>query len=64
VHSNVVSIAMVEAAVRSASTGLPVKIADVLETAYEEALATVQDPVLQAALKAWPNVLKVVGLGS
>jgi len=64
VHSNVISIAMVEAAVRSASTGLPVKIADVLETAYEEALATVQDPVLQAALKAWPNVLKVVGLES
>ncbi|MEI8408395.1 MULTISPECIES: Gfo/Idh/MocA family protein [unclassified Kribbella] len=64
VHSNVISIAMVEAAVRSASTGLPVKIADVLETAYEEALATVQDPVLQAAVKAWPNVLKVVGLES
>ncbi|WP_433162344.1 Gfo/Idh/MocA family protein [Kribbella sp. CA-247076] len=62
VHANVVSVAMVEAAVRSASTGLPVTIADVLETAYQEALETVQDPALQAALKAWPDVLKVVGL--
>ncbi|TDD17359.1 Gfo/Idh/MocA family oxidoreductase [Kribbella turkmenica] len=62
VHANVVSVAMVEAAVRSASTGSPVTIADVLEAAYEETLETVRDPALQAALKAWPNVLKVVGL--
>lgn len=62
VHSNVISVAMVEAAVRSASLGTPVRIADVLETAYEEALATVQDTNLQSALKAWPSVLTVVGL--
>ncbi len=64
VHSNVVSVAMVEAAVRSAATGAPVRIADVLQSAYEEALDAVQDPALHAALKAWPNVLKVVGLES
>jgi predicted dehydrogenase len=64
VHSNVVSVAMVEAAVRSAATGAPVRIADVLESAYAEALTTTQDPTLHAALKAWPNVLKVVGLES
>jgi predicted dehydrogenase len=62
VHSNVISVAMVEAAVRSASLGTPVRIADILESAYEEALATVQDSNLQAALKAWPSVLQVVGL--
>jgi predicted dehydrogenase len=62
VHSNVISIAMVEAAVRSAATGSPVRIADVLESAYQEALTTTQDATLLATMKAWPNVLKVVGL--
>ena len=62
VHSNVVSVAMVEAAVRSASLGTPVRIADVITDAHTEALATVHDEPLHAALKAWPNVLKVVGL--
>ncbi|MFF0340236.1 Gfo/Idh/MocA family protein [Kribbella sp. NPDC004875] len=62
VHSNVISIAMVEAAVRSANTGVPVRIADVITDAYDEALATIQDPALHAALKAWPNPLKAVGL--
>ena len=62
VHSNVISVAMVEAAVRSASTGTPVRIADVLESAYAEALDTVQDTRLRAVLDGWPSVLKVVGL--
>ncbi|WP_327637828.1 Gfo/Idh/MocA family oxidoreductase [Kribbella sp. NBC_00482] len=62
VHSNVVSIAMVEAAVRSANTGVPVRIADVITGAHTEALATTEDPALHAALKAWPNPLKAVGL--
>jgi predicted dehydrogenase len=62
VHSNVVSIAMVEAAVLSANTGVPVRIADVIAAAYTEALATTQDAALHAALKAWPNPLKAVGL--
>ena len=62
VHSNVISVAMVEAAVRSASLGTPVRIADVITDAHTEALATVQDPTLHAALKAWPNPLKAVGL--
>ena len=64
VHSNVISVAMVEAAVRSASTGTPVRIADVITDAYTEAVATVQDPALKAALEAWPNPLKAVGLES
>jgi predicted dehydrogenase len=64
VHSNVVSVAMVEAAVRSASLGTPVLVADVITDAYEQAVATVKDPTLLAALQAWPNVLKVVGLES
>ncbi|MEU8227587.1 Gfo/Idh/MocA family oxidoreductase [Kribbella sp. NPDC048915] len=62
VHSNVISIAMVEAAVRSAGTGEVVRIADVISAAYEEALATTQDAQLLATLKAWPSPLKAVGL--
>ncbi|MEV5964863.1 Gfo/Idh/MocA family oxidoreductase [Kribbella sp. NPDC051952] len=62
VHSNVISIAMVEAAVRSASSGAPVQIADVLEAAYAEALATTEEASLRATLESWPSVLKVVGL--
>ena len=62
VHSNVISLAMVESAVRSASLGTPVRIADVITDAYTEALATVDAPALRAALQAWPNPLKAVGL--
>ncbi|GAA2795595.1 Gfo/Idh/MocA family protein [Kribbella solani] len=62
VHANVVSIAMVEAAVRSARAGVPVQIADVITDAYAEALETITTPSLQAALAAWPNPLKAVGL--
>jgi len=62
VHSNVISVAMVEAAVRSAALGTPIRVADVLESAYQEAMATVHDANLRAALKAWPSVLQVVGL--
>lgn len=64
VHSNVISVAMVEAAVRSASTGTPVRVADVITDAYTEAVATVHDPALKAALESWPNPLKAVGLES
>ncbi|MFI6828624.1 Gfo/Idh/MocA family protein [Kribbella sp. NPDC050241] len=62
VHSNVISVAMVEAAVRSASLGTPVRVADVLESAYAEALTTVQDARLRTTLESWPTVLKTVGL--
>lgn len=62
VHSNVISLAMVEAAVRSANTGVPVRIADVITEAYTEALSTTQNPDLLAALKSWSSPLAAVGL--
>jgi hypothetical protein len=62
VHANVISVAMVEAAVRSTSTGARVRIADVLADAHAEALATEQNGVLLAALKSWPSVHEAVGL--
>ncbi|GAB2552245.1 Gfo/Idh/MocA family protein [Kribbella endophytica] len=57
VHSNVISVAMVEAAVQSAAHGVPVRIADVVAAAFTEALDTVQQPELLAALKAWEDDL-------
>ncbi|HZX06041.1 Gfo/Idh/MocA family oxidoreductase [Kribbella sp.] len=62
VHSNVISLAMVEAAVRSANTGVPVRITDIITDAYTEALSTTQNPDLLATLKSWPSPLAAVGL--
>ncbi|MEV6288220.1 Gfo/Idh/MocA family oxidoreductase [Kribbella sp. NPDC051770] len=57
VHSNLISVAMVEAAVRSAALKSPVRIADVVGDAFTEALDTVQRPELLAALKSWEDDL-------
>ena len=61
VHSNVMSLAMVEGAVRSAQSGQRVRIADLLEEAHAEAVAREQRPALRAVLTSWPSVLAVVG---
>lgn len=50
VHTNIVSVAMVLAAVRSAETGLPVALADLVAEARAEALDTELDPAVRAAL--------------
>jgi predicted dehydrogenase len=56
VHSNIHTITMVEAAVRSARTGRQVALADVLESAYRAALADEADPALRAVLASWGSV--------
>jgi predicted dehydrogenase len=61
IHRNVMSVAMVEAAIRSARIGRRVNLADLLDEAYRHALATEQRPQLRAALAAWPSVHEVVG---
>jgi predicted dehydrogenase len=61
VHSNVLSLAMVEGAIRSAETRERVVIADLLEEAFATALATERRPEIRAALTAWPSVHGVVG---
>ncbi|MCO1655560.1 Gfo/Idh/MocA family protein [Pseudonocardia humida] len=55
VHENVPSLAMVEAAVRSARTGRRVLIDDVLDGAHAEALRTEPHPDVRAALAGWPS---------
>lgn len=53
VHANVLSLAMVEAAVRSAESGVRVVIADVLEQAYVQAVADEPRADVREALVAW-----------
>jgi predicted dehydrogenase len=64
VHTNVLSVAMVEAAVRSAETGQRVPLATVLEEAYAQALAAEQNPAVREVLASWTSVQEVVGLPS
>lgn len=60
IHRNVMSLAMVEGAIRSAQTGRRVNLADLLDQAYEHAVTTERRPELRAALAAWPTVHEVV----
>jgi predicted dehydrogenase len=61
VHSNVLSLAMVEAAIRSAESGARVRIADVLDSAYADAVRDETRDDVRKALLAWPSVAEVVG---
>jgi len=61
VHRNVMSLAMVHGAIRSAQTGQRVILADLLDEAYEQALATERRPQLRARLASWPAVQEVIG---
>lgn len=53
IHSNVHSLAMVEAAVQSAETGQRVRIAEVITAAYEQAVAAERNEQVKAALLGW-----------
>jgi predicted dehydrogenase len=57
VHSNVLSLAMVEAAVRSAETGQRVRIADVLEEAHAVAVRDERIEALSPVLASWTTPL-------
>jgi predicted dehydrogenase len=61
VHNNVMSLAMVEGAVRSAQTGQRVVLANLLDEAYVQALEVEERPELRAALASWPSVREVIG---
>lgn len=55
VHGNVLSLAMVEAAVRSAETGQRVRIEQVLDEAHVSAVANECRPDVKAGLAAWAS---------
>jgi predicted dehydrogenase len=67
VHGNVMSLAMVEAAIESTDTGARVLIDDVLDRAYAAALAGEQRDDVRAQLESWTSVraaLQGVRVGS
>jgi predicted dehydrogenase len=61
VHGNVMSLAMVEGAVRSAQTRQRVALGQLLDDAYHQALAVEQRPELAAVLASWPSMHDVIG---
>ncbi|WP_275451099.1 Gfo/Idh/MocA family oxidoreductase [Arthrobacter sp. H5] len=61
VHSNVLSLAMVEAAVQSASSGQRVLIDDVVEDAYRVAVTSERRADVRAALGSWGSGRARVG---
>ncbi|MDQ0031186.1 Gfo/Idh/MocA family protein [Arthrobacter bambusae] len=56
VHRNIMSLAMVEAAVLSASTGMRVSIDALLEESYAQAVLTERAPGVLEVLKSWTSV--------
>ncbi len=64
VHENIMSLAMVEAAVASASSGTRVSVAGLLEASYQECLASERNPGVLSILKAWPSVTAALSLQS
>ncbi|MFF2296749.1 Gfo/Idh/MocA family protein [Arthrobacter sp. NPDC058127] len=56
VHQNIMSLAMVEAAILSASTGTRVSVDALLEESYAQAVLTERDPDVLEVLKSWTSV--------
>lgn len=56
VHQNIMSLAMVEAAILSASTGTRVSVDALLEESYAQAVLTEGDPDVLEVLKSWTSV--------
>jgi predicted dehydrogenase len=62
IHENIPTLAMVEAAVRSAATGESVQIARFVDDAWREALATDLDDDHRAVMEAWGSASEHLGL--
>ncbi|MDR7161565.1 Gfo/Idh/MocA family oxidoreductase [Arthrobacter sp. BE255] len=56
VHQNIMSLAMVEAAIRSAATGSRVSVDALLEDSYRQAILAERDPAVLEVLKSWTSV--------
>lgn len=56
VHQNIMSLAMVEAAMLSASTGTRISVDALLEESYSQAVLTERDPDVLEVLKSWTSV--------
>jgi predicted dehydrogenase len=56
VHQNIMSLAMVEAAILSAATGTRVSVDALLEDSYRQAILAEGDPAVLEVLKSWTSV--------
>lgn len=56
VHRNIMSLAMVEAAILSATTGTRVPLDELLEQSYRQAVLAERDPAVLEVLKSWTSV--------
>jgi len=56
VHQNIMSLAMVEAAILSAATGSRVLLDALLEDSYQQAILAERDPAVLEVLKSWTSV--------
>jgi predicted dehydrogenase len=56
VHHNIMSLAMVEGAMRSAALKRRVRLDEVLDDSYEEALGSERNEHVVAVLRTWPSV--------
>nr|WP_246482975.1 Gfo/Idh/MocA family oxidoreductase [Brachybacterium halotolerans] len=63
VHENILSFAMVEAAVASVDRGTRVVIDELLEEARTEAIAAEDDPEARDILRSWPSVREAIARG-
>jgi len=64
VHQNIMSLAMVEAAILSAATGSRVSLDSLLEDSYQQAILAERDPAVLEVLKSWTSVRKALAGGS
>lgn len=64
VHQNIMSLAMVEAAILSAATGSRVSVDGLLEDSYRQAILAERDPAVLEVLKSWTSVRNALTGGS
>jgi predicted dehydrogenase len=64
VHANLLSLAMVEAAIRSAAEGRRVSMDEIVDGSYDAALAATKDADILTVLHSWPSVRDGLNRGS
>ncbi len=62
VHRNIMSLAMVEAAIHSAGTGARVSVDALLEESYRQAILDERDPAVLEVLKSWTSLRAALGV--
>lgn len=64
VHTNVMSLAMVEAAVAGATSGRRIRLDDLLAESYAATVSAERNPDVRAVLESWPSVREGLARGA